>query len=72
MGTQEKGGGVKRKVHQTRRAREVTGTTTDPRVVPMETSVAVYNEGERVMKERERGKGQGKSRGGGLLASRFS
>lgn len=30
----------------------------------METSVAVYNEGERVMKERERGKGQGKSKGG--------
>ena len=28
----------------------------------METSVAAYNEGERVMKERERGKGQGKSR----------
>lgn len=32
----------------------------------METSVAVYNEGERVMKERERGKGQGKSKGGGV------
>lgn len=26
--------------------------------------MAVYNEGERVMKERERGKGQGKSKGG--------
>lgn len=32
--------------------------------------MAAYNEGERVMKERERGKGQGEE--GGLLASRFS
>lgn len=27
------------------RAREVTGTTANPRAVPMETSVAAYNEG---------------------------
>lgn len=57
-----KGGKKKKKVCPTPRAREVTGTTPNPRAVPMETSVAVYNEGERVMKERERGKGQGKSR----------
>lgn len=45
------------------RPREVTGTTPNPRAVPMETSVAGYNEGERVMKEREKeGKGRGKSR----------
>lgn len=53
-GHRKRGWGGGRKVRQTQRAREVTGTTTDPRVVPMETSVAAHNEGERVMKERER------------------
>lgn len=68
--TREKRGKRKKKVCPTPRAREVTGTTPNPRAVPMETSVAAYNEGERVMKERESGKGQGEE--GGLLASRFS
>lgn len=40
-------GKKKKKVRLTPRAREVTGTTTNPRAVPMETSVAAYNEGER-------------------------
>lgn len=43
----EDAGGEKKKVHPTPRAREVTGTTPNPRAVPMETSVAAYNEGER-------------------------
>lgn len=40
-------GGEKKKVCPTPRAREVTGTTTNPEAVPMATSVAAHNEGER-------------------------
>lgn len=46
-GGSERGGGEKKKVCPTPRAREVTGTTTNPEAVPMATSVAAHNEGER-------------------------
>lgn len=73
-GWDNSGGGVgkkKEKVSPTPGAKEVTGTTPNPRAVPMETGVATYNESERerVMKDRERGKWRGVcvcGEGGGL------
>lgn len=65
----DKEGEERKKVCPASRTREVTGTTPNPRVVPMETSVAAYNEGERDVKEGKGIRGVGSWRQGSVGGS---